>query len=59
MHSVVISGTGLYQPPHVITNAELVEAFNRYVDLQNAEHAEAMPRIGLRVDPRLERRDLA
>ena len=42
MHSVVISGTGLYQPPHVITNAELVEAFNRYVDLQNTEHAEAI-----------------
>ena len=42
MHSVVISGTGLYQPPHVITNTELVEAFNRYVDLQNAEHAQAI-----------------
>ena len=42
MHSVVISGTGLYQPPHVITNAELVDSFNRYVDLQNAEHAEAI-----------------
>jgi beta-ketodecanoyl-[acyl-carrier-protein] synthase len=39
MHSVVISGTGLYQPPHTITNAELVESFNRYVDLQNAHHA--------------------
>ena len=39
MHSVVISGTGLYQPPHTITNAELVESFNRYVDLQNAQHA--------------------
>lgn len=42
MYSVVISGTGLYQPPHVITNAELVESFNRYVDLQNAQHAEAI-----------------
>jgi beta-ketodecanoyl-[acyl-carrier-protein] synthase len=40
--AVVISGTGLYRPPHVITNAELVEAFNRYADLQNAEHAEAI-----------------
>lgn len=39
MHSVVISGTGLVRPPHRITNAELVEAFNRYVDLQNARHA--------------------
>lgn len=40
--AVVISGTGLYQPPHVITNAELVEAFNRYADQQNAEHADAI-----------------
>ena len=39
MHSVVISGTGLYQPPHTITNAELVEAFNRYADIQNARFA--------------------
>ncbi len=39
---VVISGTGLYRPPHVISNAELVEAFNAYADLQNAEHAEAI-----------------
>ncbi|MCH7345912.1 beta-ketoacyl-ACP synthase III [Pelomonas sp. CA6] len=44
MHSVVISGTGLYQPPHTITNAELVESFNRYVDLQNAQHADAIAR---------------
>ncbi|MCV2352190.1 beta-ketoacyl-ACP synthase III [Paucibacter sp. Y2R2-4] len=42
MYSVVISGTGLYQPPHVITNAELVEAFNVYADLQNAQNAEAI-----------------
>ncbi len=40
MHSVVISGTGLYQPPHIISNAELVAAFNAYADLQNAQHAE-------------------
>lgn len=39
MHSVVISGTGLYQPPFTITNAELVESFNRYADLQNEKHA--------------------
>lgn len=35
MHSVVISGTGLYQPVHTITNAELVQAFNQYADLHN------------------------
>jgi beta-ketodecanoyl-[acyl-carrier-protein] synthase len=39
MKNAVISGTGLYRPPHVITNAELVEAFNAYADLQNAKNA--------------------
>ncbi|MCE4557704.1 beta-ketoacyl-ACP synthase III [Pelomonas cellulosilytica] len=39
---VVISGTGLYRPPYVITNAELVDAFNAYADQQNAQHAEAI-----------------
>ncbi|NDY89933.1 beta-ketoacyl-ACP synthase III [Ideonella livida] len=39
---VVISGTGLFQPPEVITNAELVEAFNAYVARHNAEHASAI-----------------
>ncbi|MFY8118751.1 MAG: beta-ketoacyl-ACP synthase III [Roseateles sp.] len=42
MSAVVISGTGLYRPPHTISNAELVEAFNRYVDLENARHGEAI-----------------
>ncbi len=35
----VISGTGLCQPPHTITNAELVESFNRYVELHNERNA--------------------
>ena len=39
MHSAVISGTGLYQPPHTITNAELVTAFNQYADLHNQRFA--------------------
>ncbi len=39
MKNVVISGTGLYTPPHVITNAELVLAFNAYADLHNASQA--------------------
>ena len=39
MSAVVISGTGLYQPPHTITNDELVASFNAYVDAWNAEHA--------------------
>jgi len=38
----VITGTGLYQPPHVITNAELVESFNRYADLFNEQNAAAI-----------------
>jgi beta-ketodecanoyl-[acyl-carrier-protein] synthase len=39
MKNVVISGTGLYTPPHIITNAELVQAFNAYADLQNSRKA--------------------
>jgi len=42
MKDVVISGTGLYQPPHVITNAELVASYNAYAELQNARHATAI-----------------
>jgi beta-ketodecanoyl-[acyl-carrier-protein] synthase len=42
MKNVVISGTGLYSPPHVITNAELVESYNAYATLQNTLHAEAI-----------------
>jgi beta-ketodecanoyl-[acyl-carrier-protein] synthase len=42
MTRVVISGTGLYRPPHVISNAELVEAYNRYAELQNERHADAI-----------------
>ncbi len=39
MRQVVISGTGVYTPEAVITNAELVEAFNAYADKQNAMHS--------------------
>lgn len=41
-NSAVISGTGLYTPPHSISNAELVVAFNQYVDNFNAQHATAI-----------------
>lgn len=37
-HPVVISSTGLYTPPHVITNEEIVASFNAYVDIFNREH---------------------
>jgi len=39
MTRVVISGTGLYKPPHIITNAELVVAFNAYAEAFNQKHA--------------------
>lgn len=42
MNNVVISGTGLFTPPHVITNEELVASFNAYADLHNAAQAEAI-----------------
>ncbi len=40
MRAVVISGSGVFTPPEVITNEELVEAFNAFADKQNALHAE-------------------
>lgn len=36
---VRIVATGLYTPPHTISNEELVGAFNRYVDKFNSENA--------------------
>lgn len=36
---VYLSGTGLFTPPHSISNDDLVASFNRYVDLHNAAHA--------------------
>jgi len=36
--NAVISGTGLYTPEASISNDELVEAFNRYVDIFNQQH---------------------
>ena len=44
MIKAVISGTGLYTPPATIDNDELVAAFNQYVDMYNAEHADAIER---------------
>ncbi len=40
--SIVISGTGLYTPPHKISNDELVGAFNQYVTEFNQQHAQAI-----------------
>ncbi|WP_120504217.1 beta-ketoacyl-ACP synthase III [Sulfitobacter mediterraneus] len=42
MFKPAITGTGVFTPDQIITNAELVEAFNAYVDLYNAQNAEAI-----------------
>ena len=39
MKQVVISGSGLFTPPHSISNEALVESFNAYVDMFNLENA--------------------
>ena len=41
-HRPVISATGLYTPPQSISNAELVESFNAYVERHNSAHADAI-----------------
>ncbi len=38
----VISATGLFTPPHSISNEELVESYNRYADNWNSAHADAI-----------------
>ena len=38
MHRVQISGTGLYTPSESISNAELVDSYNKFVDEHNTEH---------------------
>jgi len=40
--SVAISATGLFTPGQSISNAELVAAFNAYVERHNADHADAI-----------------
>jgi len=42
MHNVAITGTGVFTPSQVITNDELVAAFNAYADRTNAENAAAI-----------------
>ncbi|MDR5867134.1 beta-ketoacyl-ACP synthase III [Halomonas koreensis] len=41
MTDVVITGTGLYTPPHAIDNAALVAGFNAWVEAENARRAAA------------------
>ena len=42
MYTPAITGTGVFTPENIITNAELVEAFNAYADRQNARNADAI-----------------
>jgi len=42
VHNVVISGTGLYTPANSISNEELVQSFNTWVQQFNAENAQAI-----------------
>ncbi len=39
MHSVVISGAGLWTPDEIVTNEELVEAYNGWASRYNEQHA--------------------
>ncbi len=42
MHDAVIAATGLFTPAERVTNAELVEAFNAFVEIHNARNADAI-----------------
>ena len=42
MTDVVISATGLYTPPHSISNEELVTSFNQYVDRFNLNNSDSI-----------------
>ena len=44
---VRIVATGLFTPPHAVSNAELVESFNAYVAQFNARHADEISRGAL------------
>ncbi len=44
MPNIVISGTGIFTPPYVITNEELVESYNAHADVYNEKNAEAIER---------------
>jgi len=40
MNRVAITGTGIFTPDEVVTNAELVASYNEYARRQNEEHAD-------------------
>jgi len=42
LHDAVIAATGLFTPAERVTNAELVEAFNAFVEIHNARNADTI-----------------
>lgn len=42
MSDIVISGSGLFVPPYTVTNDELVDAYNAYVERFNQDNAAAI-----------------
>jgi beta-ketodecanoyl-[acyl-carrier-protein] synthase len=44
MTAIAITGTGLFTPPHAISNDELVAAFNAFVAADNERNADAIAR---------------
>lgn len=49
MHRAAYSSTGLYIPPDVITNEELIASFNRFADQENATHAVEIATVVVRL----------
>ena len=49
MHRVALSSTGLYIPPDVITNEELVATFNGFAVQENATHAVEIATVVVRL----------
>ncbi|MDF1716671.1 MAG: beta-ketoacyl-ACP synthase III [Antarcticimicrobium sp.] len=47
MHTPAITGSGVFTPDEIITNAELVEAYNAYADRVNAENATTIAAGGM------------
>lgn len=41
-----ITGTGLYHPEDIITNEELVESLNAYVEQYNLDNADKIASVG-------------
>jgi len=44
MPSIAITGTGLFTPPHSISNEELVTSFNAYVEAENLNNRDRIAR---------------